>query len=97
MFPKLWKNRNADASVIGSVIALLVAIIIGVMVWYRINTSMFGAARAPAGVATLGMNNTWAAVNTSANTVWTLFPIVAIVVIAGIILAIVSNFGRGNA
>jgi len=97
MFQKLWKNRNADASVIGSVIALLVAIIIGVMVWYRINISMFGASRAPAGVATLGLNNTWASVNTSANTVWTLFPIVAIVVIAGIILAIVSNFGRGNA
>jgi hypothetical protein len=37
-----------------------------------------------------------AAVNTTANTVFTLAPIIAIVLIAGIVLAVVMNFGKGG-
>jgi hypothetical protein len=80
---------------IGVVVALMVTIIIGVLVWYKINTAMY-AAIVVTGTSQTAINATWSTVNTTANTIWTLFPIVAIVIIAGIILIIVTNFGRGS-
>jgi hypothetical protein len=98
----LLQNRFAagEATLVGVVVATLVAIIIGVMVWYNINKNIFSNFGFPAvhTTATTSQNATQvvlANVNTTANTIWTLFPIVAIVIIAGIILAIVTNFGRG--
>ena len=86
---------------IGVVVALLVSIIIGVMVWYKIagsvlyagwaGTTGYNAANRAAALATAN------ATNTTASTVFTLLPVVAIVVVAGIILAIVTNFGKGQA
>lgn len=91
-------NDSGDAVMIGAVIAGLIAIIIGVLVWYKINSAVFASFKMPYGAGPyLAQNTTYATINTTANTVWTLFPIVAIVVIAGVILAIVMGFGRQQA
>lgn len=92
---KLWRNQEGDAQMIGVVVALMVSIIVGVLIWYKINTSMYSAILV-SGKNQAAINTTWNTVNATANTIWTLFPIVAIVIIAGIILAIVTNFGRGS-
>ena len=80
----------------GIVIATLIAIVVGVMIWYRANTALFTASGSHAGHGTtwVALNASWLALNNTANTVWTLFPIVCIVLIAGVVLAIVMGFGR---
>ena len=89
---KFLKNKNAMAAQLGAMVALLVAIIIGVLVYFSvvgglgINTTDYPVA------ATAQLNNT----NTTAQTVFTLLPIVAIVMIASIILFVVSRFGTGG-
>jgi hypothetical protein len=81
-------DDHAYAGMVGSVIAVLVSIIVGILIYYKIAGSIGGL---PAAGVTAAAN-----VNTTANTVFTLAPIVGIVMIAGIILAIVTNFGRGS-
>ena len=95
----LHRDTSANGAIIGSVVALLVAIIVGVLVWYKINQNIYDSIGLPSGaLASTAQNATkaaYASVNTSANTILTLFPIIAIVLVAGVILAIVTNFGRG--
>jgi hypothetical protein len=81
-------NEHGYAAMVGAVVAVLVSIIVGILVYYKIAGSINGL---PAAGVTAAAN-----VNTTANTVFTLAPIVGIVMIAGIILAIVTNFGRGT-
>jgi hypothetical protein len=90
-----WCIQEGSAQMIGVVVALLVSIAVGVMIWYQLNKAVFSAVIVP-GKNMAAMNATYLTVNTTANTIWTLFPIVAIVIVAGIILAIVMNFGRGT-
>jgi len=85
----LRHDDNAIARVIGGLVALLVGIIIGVMVFYEVNESILFT-----GVASTHYSTTWASINSTASTVWTMAPIVAIVGIAGIILAVIVGFGR---
>jgi len=83
---------------IGVVIAGLVAIIIGVLVWYKINAAINVAALGSHGdTGHVAIGTLFNSTNTSANTIWTLFPIVSIVIVAGVILAIVMGFGRAQA
>ena len=82
-------NDKAYAGMVGAVVAVLVSIIVGILIYYKIAGSITGLPDATAVAAA-------ANVNTTANTVFTLAPIVGIVMIAGIILAIVTNFGRGS-
>jgi hypothetical protein len=91
----LLKNNKAEspASMVGVVIAGLVAIVIGVLIWYKMNTAIYTANGSVKGA----QGAVWNTSNASANTIWTLFPIVAIVVIAGVILAVVMGFGRQQA
>ena len=97
---KFITDLHADiaggAAMMGVVIATLIAIVCGVLVWYKLNAAVFAAGKAPYGAGTTytAYNNTWLSVNTTANTIWTLFPIVCIVLIAGIVLAVVMGFGR---
>ena len=98
---ELLVKEEGSAQMIGVVVALLVSIIIGVLIWYKINAAVYAANGLPAVATdrTAAQNATfatWLGVNTTANTILTLFPIVAIVIVAGIILAIVMNFGRGQ-
>jgi hypothetical protein len=85
---KLFHNDHAYAGMVGAVIAVLVSISVGILVYYKIAGSINGL---PAAGVTAA-----AAVNTTANTVFTLAPIVGIVMIAGVILGVVMNFGRGG-
>ena len=91
---KLLRNTSGSAQMIGVVIAGLVAIIVGVMIWYKINHSLYYSWLGVGTGTHDAINSTWTNVNTTANSIWTLFPIVAIVVIAGVILGIVMGFGR---
>jgi len=105
---KLTTNTYADisdgAAMMGVVVATLVAIIVGVMVWYKVNASVFASSTwTKAATDTAAKNLTWVrnsqlwnSTNTTADTIWVLFPIVCIVIIAGIVLAVVMGFGKQN-
>jgi len=104
----LSTNNNADiaggAAMMGIVISTLIAIVVGVMIWYKLNMAVFGASvRAKVATDTAAFNasralqlTTWNSSNATANTIWTLFPIVCIVLIASIVLAVVMGFGRSQ-
>ncbi len=95
---KLLKSDSGSAASIGIVIAGLVAIVVGVLVWYKINGAINVAALGDHGATGHSAIGTlFNTTNTTANTVWTLFPICAVVVVAGVILAIVMGFGRSPA
>ena len=76
------------SGLIAGVIALMIGIAIGVLVFYKINTSIATGSTAGAAIHTQ--------VNTSMQTVWTLMPIVAIIVIASIMIGVVTKFGSGG-
>lgn len=84
----IWNDTKADAKMVGAIVALLVVITIGLLVYYEIAGSI--AINNASGVTAA------AAVNTTANTVFTLAPIVAIVLIASLILFYVTRFGGGG-
>lgn len=99
---KFLQNIHGDmgsvAGMIGVVVAFLVSVVIGVLIWYKINPGIWTSTMSTwTTAATTGARAAFNSTNASANTIWTLFPIVAIVIIAGIILGIVTNFGRGQA
>lgn len=89
---QLWKNRHGMAAAMGGMIALLVAIIVGVLVYYSVVGGLGIDYQTYGSDANAALNNT----NATASTVFTLLPIVAIVMIAGIILAVVARFGGGG-
>lgn len=70
---------------VGLIVGILVVISIGLLVFYEISAAVL--LTDADGIAVQ------ADVNTTANTVFTLAPIVAIVLIAGIILGVVTRFG----
>ena len=88
---ELRYDDNAIARAIGGLVALLVGIIIGVMVFYEINESILFT-----GVNYTHYNTAWTSLNTTAQTVWTMAPIVAIVAIAGIVLCVIMTFGAST-
>lgn len=81
-------NDHGYAQLVGAVVAVLITIAVGILIYYQISGSITGIGAA--GFTALGQ------INTTAQTVFTLAPVVAIVMIAGIILAVVMNFGRGG-
>jgi len=88
---KLLKDKHAVTAQLGGMIALLVAIIIGVLVYYSVVGGLGIDTQTYNANATAQLNNT----NSTASTVFTLLPIVAIVLIASIILFVVTRFGAG--
>ena len=87
----LREDSSGLAKIIGGLVAFLVAIIIGILVFYSVNDNLSYSMWMGSGHAA-AWNNT----NTTASTVWTLLPIIGIVVIAGIILAVIIGFGGGK-
>jgi hypothetical protein len=86
---QLWKNEHGYAQYVGVVVSVLVVILVGLIVYYKIAGNINGL---PAAGVTAA-----AGVNTTANTVFTLAPIIALVLIASIIIgAIVAFSGRGH-
>ena len=96
---QLLHDNHADiaggAAMMGVVIATLIAIVVGVLIWYKLNAAVFSAAGAH--TQTVAVKAMWNSTNATANTIWTLFPIICIVIIAGIVLAVVMGFGRTQA
>lgn len=86
---KFLENEAGIAAAVGGIVALLTAIVVGILIYYKIAGSLKDL---PAAGVTAADG-----VNTTANTVFTLAPIVGIVMIAGLILAIVMGFGRSSA
>lgn len=82
---KLKENDNGYARVVGGLVALLLTIIIGVLVFWQVN----GAITLTSDTANTSRNQT----TTMASTIFSLLPIIALVVVAGVILAIVLGFG----
>lgn len=83
-FWNLRENNRGSTQVVGSLVALMLVIIIGVMIFYQVSDSI--TLTGDAGDAkndTLDM----------AATVFTLLPIVALVIVASLILAVVMGFG----
>jgi hypothetical protein len=76
-----------------AVVAFLIAVIIGVLIWYKTDTALVAAGWSgmPAGGHTV-----WNSTNTTANSVWTLFPVVGLVLIAGVIIGTIMIFGSGR-
>jgi len=73
---------------IAGLVALLLAIAIGVLVFYKINSSIATGSTAGAAIHTQ--------MNTTMVTVWNLLPISAIIVVASIMIGIVTRFGAGG-
>ena len=86
-------NQGFIAGMVVAVMALLISIIIGVLIWYKLDAAMVTSSWTglPAGAKAA-----WNATNTTANSVWTLFPIVGLVLIAGVIIGTIMLFGAGK-
>lgn len=85
----LKENKKGYVKVVGGLVALLIMIIIGVLVFWEVNDAIdLGSAQA---------NTSRNATTAMASTVFGLLPLVALVVVAAIILGIVLAFGGGKA
>lgn len=85
IFEKLKKDEKGYARVVGTVVAALVVIVIGLIVFVQVSDSI---KLTDATAQTVQSN-----VNSTAATVFSLAPIIVIVLVAGIILGVVSRFG----
>lgn len=83
---KLKNNNKAIAGAIGGIIAILVLVIVGMIVYYKVAGSVNGLPASGVLAA--------ASVNSTADTIFSLAPIIAIVMVAGMILLVVMGFGR---
>jgi len=84
---KFRYNDKAFADTVGTVVALLLTIIIGVLVFWQVSDSITMKSEE----ANESKNET----TDMASTVFSLLPIVALVVVASIILAVGMGFGAG--
>lgn len=85
---KLKHNDNGYVKVVGGLVALLIMIIIGVLVFWEVSDSI-----------TLSNSDANASKNTTtdmATTVFGLLPLIALVVVAAIILGVILAFGSGK-
>jgi len=82
------KNRHGYAVMVGGLVALLITIIVGILVYWHISGSIT--------LTTDAANTSRNTVNTTASTVFNLLPVIAIVVIGSIMIGLVINFGRGK-
>jgi len=86
---KLIENQDGvSAGIVGGLVALLITIIVGILVYWQLSGSI--TLTSDAG------NTSRDGVNTMASTVFALLPIIALVVVASIILGVVVGFGGGN-
>jgi len=82
------EDKAAYTKVVGGLVALLLTIIIGVLVFWEVNDSI----TLDSDTANTSRNETTA----MATTVFSLLPIIALVIVAAIILAVVLGFGGGK-
>jgi len=85
---KLLKNKHGYARAVGGLVALLITIIVGILVYWQISGSIT--------LTTDTANTSRDNVNSTATTVFQLLPIIAIVVVGGILIGLVIAFGGGK-
>jgi len=85
---KELKDNSAYAQVVGGLVALLITIIVGIMVYWQIS----GSLTLPNDTANTSRDN----VNSTASTVFGLLPIIAIVMVGAILIGIVMSFAGGK-
>ena len=84
----LTKDTSGYTKVVGGLVALLLTIIVGVLVFWEMNDAIeLGSAAA---------NTSRNATTAMASTVFNLLPLVALVIVAAIILGVVVGFGGGG-
>lgn len=81
-------DKSAYTKVVGGLVALLLTIIVGVLVFWEVNDAI----TLDSAEANTSRNQTTA----MASTVFSLLPIIALVVVAAIILGVVLGFGGGG-
>jgi len=84
----LRHDNSAYTKVVGGLVALLLTIIIGVLVFWEVNDSIT--------LSSSDANSSRNQTTSMASTVFSLLPLVALVVVASIILGIVLGFGGGR-
>lgn len=87
-FKSLPSDRAAYTQVVGGLVALMLTIIIGVLVFWEVSDSI----DLESDDANASKNETL----DMATTVFSLLPLIALVVVASIILAVVMGFGGGR-
>ena len=87
-----FKNIKHDSSgyvqVVGGLVALLLMIIVGIMVYWETSDSIT--------LSSDSANTSRDGVNTMATTVFDLLPIIALAVVASIIIGVIIGFGAGS-
>jgi len=75
------------------IIVLLIGIILALMIFWEVNSAI-------PGIDTVNENNNyeavWNSTNTTAGTIFSLLPIVAIIIVAGLMLFYIGRFGAGS-
>ena len=84
----LKENQKAYVKVVGTLVALLIMIIIGVLVFWETSDSI----TLDSDTANTSKNET----TSMATTVFELLPIIALVVVAAIIIGVIVGFGAGR-
>ena len=84
----LLKNKSGFAAMVGGIVALLITTIIGVMIFYQISSSIT--------MSSVTANTSKNTTLSMANTVFNLFPIIALVSCAGVILGVILGFGNAG-
>jgi len=94
----ITKDKSGYAKAVGGLVALLITIIVGILVYWEIsagtnsNLTYTNANNATNAV----INNSRTNVDTTATTTFNLLPIIAIVVVGGILIGLVIAFGGGK-
>ena len=97
---KFIKSEDAQIGVgmIGGLVALLITIIVGILIYWQLSGSIdpnvdYINANNDSNAA---INSSVSGVNSMSSTVFSLLPIIALVVVASIILGVVMGFSRGG-
>jgi len=81
-------DKTAYTKVVGGLVALLLTIIIGVLIFWEVNDAIT--------LDSTEANESRNATTAMASTVFSLLPLVALVIVAAIILGVVLGFGGGR-
>ena len=83
----LSRNDSGVTQVVGGLVALLLMIIVGVMIFWEVSDSI--------DLPNDDANTSRDATTDMATTVFGLLPIIGLVVVAGIIIGVIMGFGKG--
>ena len=86
---KMFRNKAAYTKIVGGLVALLLMIIVGVLVFWETSDAI--------DLSNDDANDSKNTTTDMATTVFNLLPIVALVIVAGIIIAVIMGFGGGKA